>query len=182
MPNRIQQPTYPSNRRSDLVSIGASNEQVLRKMIQQGLTREEAVKRGFPLAAFDAIAAGMGAAGMGAAGKALGATPANKLGAYGQQFPMGSMHGVVGAGVGGAAGLVPETPARKKLPPEAGYGEGGANLNEQRRLQDQYDAEYELEQWKKYGGDVTPSPQPPPKPPMYENRRTGDPEKGFPFR
>lgn len=177
MPNRIQQPTYPSNRRSDLVSIGASNEQVLRKMIQQGLTREEAVKRGFPLAAFDAIAAGMGAA-----GEALGATPANKLGAYGQQFPMGSMHGVVGAGVGGAAGLVPETPARKKLPPEAGYGEGGANLNEQRRLQDQYDAEYELEQWKKYGGDVTPSPQPPPKPPMYENRRTGDPEKGFPFR
>ena len=98
MPNRIQKPTYPSNRRSDLVSIGASNEQVLRKMIQQGLTREEAVKRGFPLAAFDAIAARMGAAGMGAAGEALGATPANKLGAYGQQFPMGSMHGVVGAG------------------------------------------------------------------------------------
>ena len=38
------------------------------------------------------------------------------------------------------------------VPPETGVGEGHANLNEQRRIQDQLDLEYEEEQKRKFGG------------------------------
>ena len=125
-------------------------------LIQSGMSREDALRRGMPIALFDFVTSAMGAA-----GESMGQVQSPGGGKPGLHPTSMGLHGTLGAGVGGAAGIMPPMAGREPAP----------GLNEQRREQDKLDHEYELEQWRKHGNTVTPTP-----PPRPQFKRTREPE------